>query len=78
MRICSIIPLKNAVKLEPGSEVIKPIVGSKNIVLQLMKTSKTKTFAKLKSLKSIITENVFDKTSIIYLSDVSEHPDLAD
>jgi len=78
VRICSIIPLKNTVKLELGSEVTKPIVGSKNIVLQLMKTTKTKTFAKLKSLKSIITENVFDRTSIMFLSDISEHPDLAD
>ena len=43
-----------------------------------MKASKTKTFAKLKSLKSIITDNVFDNNSIIYLSDVSEHPDLVD
>lgn len=43
-----------------------------------MKASKTKDFKKLQNLKSIITENIFDKSSIIYLSDVSEHPDLVD
>ena len=33
VRICSIVPLKSAVKIEPGTEVGKPIVGPKNIVL---------------------------------------------
>ncbi len=73
VRICSIIPLKSAVKIESGSEVLKPILGAKNIVQHLIKVSKVKDFAKLKVAKSISFDNVFDKFSLVYLSDVSTH-----
>lgn len=33
VRICSIMPLKSAVKIEGNSEAKKPVVGAKNIVL---------------------------------------------
>ena len=77
VRICSILPV-NKKSETTGSEAGKPIIGAKNIVSYLIKTKKAKSFDSLLSSKAVFTENVFEKTSLVYLSDISANPDLVD
>lgn len=40
-----------------------------------MKCAKINQYAKLKSAKSLIAENIFDKSSLVYLTDIADNPE---